>query len=383
MPPLHLQLFDQLRQWITPADQRHLSGFAEIMAAILLSQSACLSRWIPNLSHRDCSARSHLERLSYFVHNPRITASIFYEPMLRHVLEPLSGSALELTLDTSVLWDKFCLIEVCLVWGGRSMTLSQVVLEHGSATVGFEHYRPVLEQALALIPARCSVSILADRGFLHHDLIQWANTGHWSWAVRGKVDTTITLASGRAQPAQAFCPLSGEARLVPHVTVLDDIPAHLAVAHLPQAQEPWIVLSDQPPSVQSFARYGRRFGGIEPHFKDYKSAAFHLLDTHLRDDQALTGLVMLLDCAMLLALVFGLILVQWGQRNLIDWHPQRGLSFLQLGLRAVRRWFHRGEAIPQLIPSTAKSPPTAYASKRKHEDLDCRIEFSRVVTLAT
>lgn len=151
MPHLHLQLFDQLRQWITPADQRHLSRFAEIMAAILLSQSACLSRWIPNLSHRDCSAQSHLERLSYFVHNPRITASIFYEPMLRHVLEPLSGSALELTLDTSVLWDKFCLIEVCLVWGGRSITLSQVVLEHGSATVGFEHYRPVLEQALALI----------------------------------------------------------------------------------------------------------------------------------------------------------------------------------------------------------------------------------------
>jgi hypothetical protein len=202
----------------------------------------------------------------------------------------------------------------------------------------------------------------------------------WSWTVRGKVDTTITLASGRAQPAQAFCPPPGEAVLVPQVTVLEDIPAHLAVANVPQAQEPWIVLSDQPPSVQSFARYGRRFGGIEPHFKDYKSAAFRILDTHLRDAQALTCLVMLLDCATLLALVFGLITVQWGQRGLIDWHAQRGLSFLQLGLRAVRRWFHRGEALPQLIPLTAKSPPTAYASKRKREELDCRIEFSRVVT---
>lgn len=60
---------------------------------------------------------------------------------------------------------------------------------------------------------------------------------------------------GQAQPAQAFCPPPGEAVLVPHVTVLDDIPAHLAVANLPQAQEPWIVLSDQPPSGQSFARY--------------------------------------------------------------------------------------------------------------------------------
>jgi hypothetical protein len=85
----------------------------------------------------------------------------------------------------------------------------------------------------------------------------WANTIHWSWTVRGKVDTSITLASGQAQLAQSFCLPPGEAVLVPHVTVLDDIPAHLAVANLPQAQEPWIVLSDQPPSVQSFARYGR------------------------------------------------------------------------------------------------------------------------------
>jgi hypothetical protein len=52
MPLLHLQLLEQLRQWIVPSDQRHLSGFAEIMAAILLSQSACLNRWIPKLSQR-------------------------------------------------------------------------------------------------------------------------------------------------------------------------------------------------------------------------------------------------------------------------------------------------------------------------------------------
>jgi hypothetical protein len=35
-------------------------------------------------------------------------------------------------------------MEVCFVWGGRSCTLSAVVLEHGSATVGFEQYQSVL-----------------------------------------------------------------------------------------------------------------------------------------------------------------------------------------------------------------------------------------------
>jgi hypothetical protein len=53
------------------------------------------------------------------------------------------------------------------------------------------------------------------------------------------------------------------------------------------AGEPWPVLTNIPPSVQTFAIYGQRFGGIEPHFKDDKSAAFDLIRSHLRNPQAL------------------------------------------------------------------------------------------------
>jgi hypothetical protein len=49
----------------TPKDQRHLQVFSENVAAILQDQSACLSHWLPYLSHRQCEARSHMERLSY------------------------------------------------------------------------------------------------------------------------------------------------------------------------------------------------------------------------------------------------------------------------------------------------------------------------------
>jgi cephalosporin hydroxylase len=37
-----------------------------------------------------------------------------------------------------MFWDTYCLIEVCVAWGGRSITLAQKVIEHGSPTVGFE-----------------------------------------------------------------------------------------------------------------------------------------------------------------------------------------------------------------------------------------------------
>ena len=126
IPLLYRQLQDQLRQWVQPKDQRHLQGFAEVLAAILQSGSACLGKWLPYLSHRDCQARAHLERLSYFLHNQQISAERFYEPLLQHVLAAFAGESVLLTLDTSMLGDQFCLIAVCFVWGGRSFTLSQV-----------------------------------------------------------------------------------------------------------------------------------------------------------------------------------------------------------------------------------------------------------------
>jgi hypothetical protein len=42
---------------------------------------------------------------------------------------------------------------------------------------------------------------------------------------------------------------------------------------------------------------------------------------------------MLLDSVILIEIILGLILVQAGQRASLDLHPQRGLSFLLLGLR--------------------------------------------------
>ena len=119
-PLLYRQLQTQLSQWITPKDKRHLQVFAENVAAILQSESACLAHWLSYLSHRQCNARSHLERLSYFVHNPHITAERFYKPLLQQFLKTWTGMAMTLTLDTSLFWEQYCLIEVCLVWGGRS-----------------------------------------------------------------------------------------------------------------------------------------------------------------------------------------------------------------------------------------------------------------------
>lgn len=381
-PLLHIQLEKQLCQWIKPKDKRHLLGFAEIIASILCSQSACLSKWIPYLGHRNCQARAHMERLSYFLNNKQITPETFYHPLLKHFLQEFAGSGITLVLDTSVLWDRFCLIEITLAWGGRSLTIAQQVIEHNSATVGFEDYLPVLEQAKGVIPDNCSVIFLADRGFEHRKLLSWLKQAQWSWYIRAKSDLHITRSDGREQVVADLFPPLGQAYLIPQLKIFGQIDCHLAIANSINAAEPWAVLSDRPNSLQTFAHYGGRFGAIEPHFKDYKSAAFRVLESHLRCPVALSRLFMLLDVAYLIGVLLGMMLIQQGRRKEIDWHHDRGLSFLQLGLRELARLCYQGLALPSLAILPRANPPPAFASRKRKEEILYSIEFSKVISLS-
>jgi len=368
-PLLHRQLQEQLSQFIHPKDKRHLRVFSENVAAILLSESSCLSRWIKYLTHRDCQARSHLERLSYFVNNPNIIPETFYHPLLRQFLSAWEGMGVLLTLDTSVFWNEICLIEVCLVWGGRSFPLAQKVMEHPSATVAYSDYHEVLATAQSLLPPNCIVTLLADRGFDHGELIRWLIEQQWHWAIRAKRDLKMQRANGHSCQVGDLIAPKEEAYLFHRVTILEDIECELATAHLSAAGEEWMVLSDKRASLKTFELYGSRFGGIEPHFKDYQSAGFELADSRLRSAQALTTLLMLLGTAMLIAISVAIQLVANGKRHSLDWHSQRGLSFFQLGLRYLQSMCYQCLPIPELTKLPRRHPKAACASRKKRQQI--------------
>ena len=107
--------------------------------------------------------------------------------------------------------------------------------------------------------------------------MRWLIEQQWDWAIRAKSDVLVTLPTGRQLAVHYLQPPAEEVYLFKDVTVLKDVHCHLATANLTTVGEPWSVLSSQAPSLQTFALYGQRFGGIEPHFKDYKSAAFDIL----------------------------------------------------------------------------------------------------------
>ena len=91
---------------------------------------------------------------------------------------------------------------------------------------------------------------------------------------------------------------------------------------------------------------------------------------------------MLLAAATLIAISIAVVVMTEGRRMAIDWHSQRGLSFLQLGLREIKRLCYQRLPIPSLVNLPRQSPPPAYASIKKREHLDTRIEFSRVTVFS-
>ena len=112
IPLLYRHMETQLRQWVLPKDKHHLQGYAEAIAAILQSASDGLSHWLPYMSHCDCKARTHMERLSYLVHNQHITTERFYHPLLEQVFQSFAGEALTLTVQGRVFSAQYLLTQI-------------------------------------------------------------------------------------------------------------------------------------------------------------------------------------------------------------------------------------------------------------------------------
>jgi hypothetical protein len=196
---------------------------------------------------------------------PLFDGKPLYVPLLKQFLKTWAGMAMTLTLDTSMLWDEYCLIEVCLAWGGRSFPSAQKVMKHGSATVAFGDYCSALDAARTVLPTNCQITLLADRGFEHGELIRcgsvlgedspghlpWFHSHQWSWAIRAKSDLRITVSNAQTESVADLLPEPEQAFLFTDVTILGDIQCHLVTARLSMAQEAWAVITDTPPSVQT------------------------------------------------------------------------------------------------------------------------------------
>lgn len=191
-------------------------------------------------------------------------------------------------------------------------------------------------------------------------------------------------------------PPRGEARLFQQVRLWQDglCCCNLALAKVRGAQEPWAVITDEVPSLQTFRQYGLRFS-VEELFLDSKSGAFErptilkslqnrcrvaieLEGSHLQSAEALERLYLVAAVALLWATCQGLAVQIAGLRHQVDPYWKRGLSYLKIGLAWIRGAVSKGRQL--LVPAAlvAVDPEPCFASKKAKAKYDNQFLFSRV-----
>jgi len=132
---LYNQLLEFFRQYSKFKDLRHLKALAWMVSALICSGQLSLPAWEPYVPCRAEKAQSVERRWRRFLDNTKIKVEALYIPLVLIALSGWKKHRLYIALDTTVLWDKYCMIHLSVVCCGRAVPLLWRVLEHESATV--------------------------------------------------------------------------------------------------------------------------------------------------------------------------------------------------------------------------------------------------------
>ncbi|UBV44706.1 hypothetical protein LAJ19_16225 (plasmid) [Deinococcus taeanensis] len=179
-------------------DIRNARTLSWMVSGLLLSQRSTLPNWLSHINARATLAQRTERRVRRWLENPAIDPIKVYGPLITRALRDWGTHTLILALDTSVLFETFCLIRVSVLFRGRAVPLVSRVLEHSSAQVSTAHLLPVLAEVKGLLdalPIR-EVRLLADRGFCDTQLMAWLRVCAWHYRIR-----TVGDAAGAGEEA--------------------------------------------------------------------------------------------------------------------------------------------------------------------------------------
>jgi hypothetical protein len=367
-------VLSQHPKWL---DQRHLQTLAWMMVGLIHSGWINLTAWAPYVRSRAQYAQSTVRRFRRWLDNDKIDVVSLYSPLIQQALAEWGEQALYVALDTSMLWDTYCLIRLSVIYRGRAVPLVWCVLQHGSAQVSFEAYKELLERAALLLPRRCKVVLLADRGFADTELMAHLHQLGWHWRIRIKTSFWLYRRGHRRCKVERISLAKGHACFWHQVSITEKRygPVHLAAARAGDSKEYWYVLSDEPTQRHTFEEYGLRFD-IEENFLDDKSNGFQLESSLIRSAQALTRLCLVLAITTLYLVSQGTEVVRQGKRRLVDPHWFRGQSYLKIGWNWVKLALSRGlDLIMTVHLSSACDPEPAMASQRQYQHY-CQTRFA-------
>jgi hypothetical protein len=169
------------QNWV---DRRYLKTLVWMLVGLIQSGNISLTAWAPFVHSRATFAQSMVRRFARWLENARIEVHALYGPLVQQALAEWRSHILYLALDTSTLWNTYCLVRLSLVYRGRVVPMVWKVLEHPSSSVAYDVYKDVLDKVAELLSRHCHVVFLADSGFAYTPLMEQLTRLGWHWRIR-------------------------------------------------------------------------------------------------------------------------------------------------------------------------------------------------------
>ncbi len=368
-------LMGQPRQW---KDVRHLQTFIWMVVGLIHSGGVSLTAWVPFGSSRARYAQSTQRRFARWLQNPRVEVHALYAPLFQEALATWGNHTLYLALDTRLLWNRHCVIRLCVIYRGRAIPVVWQVLEHGSSRVAYEAYAALVDAGPPLLPRGVRVVFLADRGFAATALLAHLRRLRWHFRIRIKASFGVTRPGHQPCKVEGFQLAPGRTLFLHHVAITAEHfgPVSLALACHTSNGECGYVVSDDPTSVQTFVEYGWRFD-IEENFLDDKSNGFQLESSLVRTAEALERLCLVVAVTPLYLVAQGTQVGGIHKRRWVDPHWFRGNSYLRLGWQWVKTALARGWALFATLHLSGTPDPEPARSSVSQSEHAPPVTFTR------
>ena len=122
-PYLYDTLVQVLRQHRHRIDLRHLKTLAWMMVGLIHSGSISLCAWTPFVISRAQYSQSTVRRFRRGLDNDMIEVHALYGPLMQQALVGWINKTLYVALDTSMLWDTYCMVRLSVIYRGRAVPL--------------------------------------------------------------------------------------------------------------------------------------------------------------------------------------------------------------------------------------------------------------------
>ena len=209
-----------------------------------------------------------------------------FAPLWAWVRSGWAGQQLAVAVDATTLGQRFVVLVVSVLYRGCAIPVAWTVLPATEQPAWRGEWLRMLRQVRAVVPRRCFVIVLADRGLYARWLFQRIVRLGWHPLLRINTGGTFRpAASAHYQPLRELVPQTGT-QWVGTGTAFQGPRRRLTCTRLARWEagyaDPWLLVTDLAPSAGAACWYGLR-AWIEQGFKITKRGGWQWQRTRMSD----------------------------------------------------------------------------------------------------